>query len=58
MIANQEIRHGYTLAAVLGYAARKYGGEVARDLANFADDVIENGDDNGVNADVTGSADE
>lgn len=44
--------YSYTLAAVLGYAAREFGPEVAHALACVADDVMENGDDNDLNGDV------
>lgn len=35
----------YTLAAVLGYAARQFGDDVAHALACVADNVLYNGDD-------------
>ncbi len=44
----------YTLAAVLGYAAREFGEDVAHKLACVADNVLANGDDGDVphNADI------
>lgn len=44
--------YGYTLAAVLGYA-RKFGEHVAHDLAFEADEILTNGDFEGLNKDVT-----
>jgi hypothetical protein len=44
----------YALAAVLGFAAKEFGDDVAHRLAAVADDLIVNGDDEpGHNADVT-----
>lgn len=47
--------YGYTLAAVLGYA-RKYGEHVAHDLAFEADEILTNGDFDGLNKDVAAGA--
>ncbi len=44
--------YAYTLAAVLGYAGRKFGTDVAHELACIADDIMNNGDDENINADV------
>jgi hypothetical protein len=44
--------YAYTLAAILGYA-RKYGEHVAHDLAFEADEILTNGDFDGLNKDVT-----
>jgi hypothetical protein len=44
--------YAYTLAAVLGYAVRELGPQTARILANVADDILANGDDMDLNADV------
>jgi len=44
----------YVLAAVLGVAGKEFGDEVALRLANVADNLLANGDDDpGHNADVT-----
>lgn len=43
--------YSYTLAAVLGYA-RKYGEDIAHDLAFEADEILTNGDFEDMNADV------
>jgi hypothetical protein len=43
--------YAYTLAAVIGYA-RKYGEDVAHDLAFLADEILTNGDFDGLNTDV------
>lgn len=43
--------YGYTLAAVLGHA-RTLGPDVAHELASLADDLLTNGDFDGLNADV------
>lgn len=42
----------YTLAAILGHAADKFGQEVADELGRLADDILTNGDDDNINADV------
>jgi hypothetical protein len=44
--------YAYTLAAVLGLAEREFGPQIARRLASAADDILENGDDEDMNADV------
>lgn len=44
--------YAYTLAAVLRVAEDRLGPQSARMLANFADDILTNGDDNDLNADV------
>lgn len=44
--------YAYTLAAVLAVAERKLGPQSARMLANVADDILANGDDSDLNADV------
>ena len=45
--------YAYTLAAVIAVAQKNFGEEVARALANVADDLLINGDDEpGWNADV------
>jgi hypothetical protein len=46
--------YSYTLAAVLGYARREFGEDVAHELACVADNLLMNGDDADVpyNADV------
>jgi len=44
--------YSYTLAAVLGVAAREYGEAVARHLAWIAASVMIDGDDDDLNADV------
>ena len=41
----------YTLAAVLGYAA-KFGDHIQNDLAFIADEILTNGDFDNLNADV------
>lgn len=43
--------YAYTLAAVIGYAS-KYGEDVAHDLAFVADEILTNGDFDGLNRDV------
>lgn len=44
--------YSYTLAAILGHAARQYGERVARDLAFEADELLTNGDFDAMNADI------
>lgn len=44
--------YAYTLAAILGQAAREFGPQIARRLASAADDILANGDDEDMNADV------
>lgn len=44
--------YSYTLAAILGHAARHHGERVARDLAFEADELLTNGDFEAMNADV------
>lgn len=44
--------YSYTLAAVLGVAAREYGQAIARRLAWIAASVMIDGDDNDLNADL------
>lgn len=44
--------YAYALAAVLRVAEDRLGPQSARMLANFADDILTNGDDNDLNADV------
>lgn len=44
--------YAYTLAAILGYAERELGAETARRLADLADCILTNGDDDNLNADV------
>lgn len=44
--------YAYTLAAVLGLAEREFGPQIARRLASAADDILENGDFDDMNADV------
>jgi hypothetical protein len=44
--------YAYTLAAVLAHAARKFGPDVAHGLGGLADDILMNGDDDNINADV------
>lgn len=44
--------YAYALAAVLGVAERELGPQTARRLADVADDILENGDDDDLNADV------
>jgi hypothetical protein len=50
--ASMAASYAYTLAAILGYA-RKYGEHVAHDLAFEADEILTNGDFDGLNKDVT-----
>lgn len=44
--------YSYTLAAILRVAADDFGPETARRLAAVADDILTNGDDSDLNADV------
>jgi hypothetical protein len=44
--------YSYTLAAVLGVAAKEYGEAIARRLAWIAASVMIDGDDNDLNADL------
>jgi hypothetical protein len=43
--------YSYVIAAILGYA-RKYGTDVADDLAFEVDEILTNGDFDGLNADI------
>lgn len=43
--------YGYTLAAIIGYA-RRFGEDVAAELAAEADEILMNGDFEGLNKDV------
>jgi hypothetical protein len=45
-------QYAYVLAAVLGVAEREFGPQTARRLASLADNLLENGDDRDLNADV------
>ncbi len=44
--------YAYSLAAVLGVAERELGPQTARLLADIADEILENGDEGDLNADV------
>jgi hypothetical protein len=45
-------QYAYLLAALLGFAERVLGPQIARELASLADNLLENGDDQDLNADV------
>lgn len=48
--------YAYTLAAIIRYAGRRFGDEVARELACVADDLLMNGDDDNLNGDIPEAA--
>jgi len=48
--------YGYALAALLGQAESEMGHEAAARLASRADDILTNGDDRDMNADVMPAA--
>lgn len=45
-------QYAYLLAAMLGYAATAFGPQTARQLASLAANLLANGDDHDLNADV------
>ena len=45
-------QYAYLLSAMLGYAATAFGPQTARQFASLADNLLNNGDDRDLNADV------